>query len=181
MPDKHVMELQIAVAIMDCLAVDKRYKRWLDTYREGLGGMLGVYQLVIDFAQLAVEREIEHDVLDMMYELSEDLADCILTDHTLGRDELTRIILKRLKGDGMPIALPPKAGDKKTVFEVSRVHYALGDIVERCQRRTCKESHMWSVYLRAPDGHGGTKAEWLSDHLTDELANVAAKAYGPLF
>lgn len=57
-------------------------------------------------------------------------------------------------------------------FEVERVH--LQPEPERCSRDTCKRLHNWAVYRRNAE----TKlAEWLSDHLTEELARTAAAAY----
>lgn len=60
-------------------------------------------------------------------------------------------------------------------FEVERVHLPINEpTAEVCNETNCNNRHFWAVYSRDPKT-GFT--EWLSDHLTEELARTAAAAY----
>lgn len=66
----------------------------------------------------------------------------------------------------------------KAQFEISLCHTI--DDMERCTEPdgTCSEEHIVSLFLRNPDTE---QAEWLSDHLTLQLAELSAIAYEPFF
>lgn len=71
------------------------------------------------------------------------------------------------------------------VFEVSRVHLDGDRKAEKCSllgmcENDCAWPGVWAVYHREPDGNGGFRSVWLSDHSTEELARCAAGSYTSL-
>lgn len=70
--------LEMAVAIMDMLASDKRYRNWLDKSLDNYNGSIGVYQDIIQRAQRIVTADGYDGTIDSLYTKSYEIADHML-------------------------------------------------------------------------------------------------------